>query len=116
MAMKISDQPFDQRVQKNIENDFMRNAVQDAQERLRKRRLEAAEELGNWEEWRSLGEQIRKHTLENLDYYLHQLSENVAKRGGHVFFCSNSGGSERLHPKRYQEKKRLAKLSNRNRW
>lgn len=63
----------------------MRNAVQDAQERLRKRRLEAAEELGNWEEWRSLGEQIRKHTLENLDYYLHQLSENVAKRGGHVF-------------------------------
>ncbi|MED0704281.1 LutB/LldF family L-lactate oxidation iron-sulfur protein [Aeribacillus composti] len=90
MAMKISDQPFDQRVQKNIENDFMRNAVQDAQERLRKRRLEAAEELGNWEEWRSLGEQIRKHTLENLDYYLHQLSENVAKRGGHVFFAQTA--------------------------
>lgn len=115
MAMKISDQPFDQRVQKNIENDFMRNAVQDAQERLRKRRLEAAEELGNWEEWRSLGEQIRKHTLENLDYYLHQLSENVAKRGGHVFFAQTAEEAND-YIQSVIKKKRLAKLSNRNRW
>ena len=43
--------------------------------------------LGNWEEWRSHGEEIRQHVLENLDYYLEQLSENVAKRGGHVFFA-----------------------------
>ena len=47
----------------------------------------AADELGNWEEWRELGEQIRQHTLENLDYYLMQLSENVSKRGGHVYFA-----------------------------
>lgn len=90
MAMKISDQPFGQRLETNLKNDFMRNAVADAQERLRQRRLEAAEELGNWEEWRSLGEQIRKHTLDNLDFYLFQLSENVAKRGGHVFFASTA--------------------------
>ncbi|WP_078409201.1 LutB/LldF family L-lactate oxidation iron-sulfur protein [Priestia abyssalis] len=90
MAMKIGTDGFKDRVDKGINNEFMRMAVAGAQERLRTRRLDAAEELGNWEEWRSLGEEIRQHTLENLDYYLQQLSENVVKRGGHVFFASTA--------------------------
>ncbi|ASB87280.1 LutB/LldF family L-lactate oxidation iron-sulfur protein [Bacillus sonorensis] len=90
MAMKIGTQNFKDRVSKGLENDFMRGAVSGAQERLRARRLEAAEELGNWEEWRSLAEEIRQHVLENLDYYLEQLAENVAKRGGHVFFAETA--------------------------
>jgi L-lactate dehydrogenase complex protein LldF len=90
MAMKIGTGEFKERVDKGIHNSFMRSAVAGAQERLRTRRLEAAKELGNWEEWRALGEEIRKHTLENLDYYLLQLSENVAKRGGHVFFAQTA--------------------------
>ncbi len=90
MPMKIGDANFHERVETNLHNMFMRGAVAGAQERLHTRRLEAAEELGNWEEWRSLGEEIRQHTLENLDYYLMQLSENVAKRGGHVFFAQTA--------------------------
>ncbi|HYK72893.1 MAG TPA: LutB/LldF family L-lactate oxidation iron-sulfur protein [Pseudoneobacillus sp.] len=87
MAMKTSSADFNNRVQDGISNTFMRSAVSEAQDRLKTRRLDAAEELGNWEEWRSHGEEIRQHVLENLDYYLHQLSENVARRGGHVFFA-----------------------------
>lgn len=68
----------------------MRGAVAGAQERLRTRRLDAAEELGNWEEWRSHGEEIRQHTLDHLDYYLQELSENLQKRGGHVFFAATA--------------------------
>ncbi|MDA7027377.1 LutB/LldF family L-lactate oxidation iron-sulfur protein [Bacillus sp. CLL-7-23] len=90
MAMKIGTDKFKERVAKGIENDFMRGAVSSAQERLRARRLEAAEELGNWEEWRLLAEEIRQHVLENLDYYLEQLAENVAKKGGHVFFAETA--------------------------
>lgn len=90
MAMKIGTQHFKDRVAEGLENDFMRGAVSSAQERLRARRLEAAEELGNWEEWRSLAEEIRQHALENLDYYLEQLAENVAKKGGHVFFAETA--------------------------
>ncbi|AKS37782.1 amino acid dehydrogenase [Anoxybacillus gonensis] len=90
MAMKINTGEFHERVEKGIHNTFMRGAVAGAQERLRTRRLEAAAELGNWEQWRALGEEIRKHTLENLDYYLMQLSENVKKRGGHVFFAQTA--------------------------
>ncbi|MED0686021.1 LutB/LldF family L-lactate oxidation iron-sulfur protein [Anoxybacillus ayderensis] len=90
MAMKINTGEFHERVEKGIYNTFMRGAVAGAQERLRTRRLEAAAELGNWEQWRALGEEIRQHTLENLDYYLMQLSENVKKRGGHVFFAQTA--------------------------
>ncbi|KAB2338005.1 iron-sulfur cluster-binding protein [Cytobacillus depressus] len=90
MSMKIGTDDFKKRVDDGINNAFMRGAVSGAQERLMTRRIAAAEELGNWEEWRSLGEEIRQHVLENLDYYLYQLSENVAKRGGHVFFAETA--------------------------
>lgn len=90
MPMKIGSDDFNGRVEGGISNTFMRNAVSGAQERLQDRRLSAAAELGNWEDWRSLGEEIRQHVLENLDYYLNQLSENVAKRGGHVFFAETA--------------------------
>lgn len=87
MSMKISDKKFNERLDVGIHDEVMRNSVSSAQERLLTRKLAAAEELGNWEKWRDLGEQIRQHTLENLDYYLMQLSDNVSKRGGHVFFA-----------------------------
>lgn len=87
MSMKISDKKFNERLDVGIHDGAMRRSVSSAQERLLTRKLSAAEELGNWEKWRDLGEQIRQHTLENLDYYLMQLSDNVAKRGGHVFFA-----------------------------
>ncbi|MGC4379176.1 LutB/LldF family L-lactate oxidation iron-sulfur protein [Fictibacillus sp. Mic-4] len=87
MSMKITDETFKARIQKGLGNEFMRGAVSSAQNSLQGRRLGAAEELGDWEKWRELGEQIRQHVLENLDYYLMELSENVARRGGHVFFA-----------------------------
>ncbi|KYG31883.1 LutB/LldF family L-lactate oxidation iron-sulfur protein [Alkalihalobacillus trypoxylicola] len=87
MAMKIGEMEFNGRVDKGVKDTFMRNAVVSAQERLKNGRIHAAEELGNWEEWRDLSEEIRQHTLENLDYYLEQLADEVQKQGGHVFFA-----------------------------
>src|SRR4051794_35301400 len=90
MSMKIGTNDFTNRVDSGIHDTFMRGAVSGAQDRLEIRRLAAAEELGNWEEWRSLGEEIRQHVLENLDFYLQELSINVSKRGGHVFFAQTA--------------------------
>ena len=90
MAMKISNAQFPDRLDENLQNEFMRNAVASAQHRFQTRRTTATEQLGNWEEWRNHGEEIRKHVLANLDYYLYELSENVAKRGGHVFFAQTA--------------------------
>jgi L-lactate dehydrogenase complex protein LldF len=87
MAMKITDKKFNDRVGDGIQDKVMRRAISSAQERLQSRKQSAADELGNWEKWRDLGQQIRQHTLENLDYYLMQLSDNVSRRGGHVFFA-----------------------------
>lgn len=90
MGMKIGTAAFKERVDQGLSDSFMRGAVSAAQGRLRDGRLNAAEELGNWEDWRSHGEEIRKHTLEHLDYYLEMLVDNVSKRGGHVFFAQTA--------------------------
>lgn len=93
MAMKIGEKPFYDRVDDALEDDFMRNAMASAQDGLRDKKLNATERdeaIGDWETWRSAGEEIRRHTLENLDYYLEQLSENFAKLGGHVFFAETA--------------------------
>ncbi|MEC4589064.1 LutB/LldF family L-lactate oxidation iron-sulfur protein [Bacillus safensis] len=87
MSMKIGEKSFKERIGDGLEDAVMRGAVSSAQERLYKRRLTASEELGNWEKWRELGEEIRQHTLTHLDDYLYQLSESVSARGGHVFFA-----------------------------
>jgi L-lactate dehydrogenase complex protein LldF len=79
MAMKTSSAKFKDRVDEGIHNDFMRLAVSSAQERLHGRRLTAVDELGSWEDWRSLGEEIRQHVLSNLDFYLHKNAKKVVK-------------------------------------
>lgn len=88
--MKIGERSFDDRVQKGISNDYMRQTVRQAQGRLHTKKAQAEEDLGQWEKWRTLSDEIRSHTLENLDYYLEQLSENVVKNGGHVFFAETA--------------------------
>lgn len=87
MTLTISTDEFKERMEKGIHNDFMRGAVASAQNGMGIKRKRQADILGNWEDWRSHGAEIRQHVLENLDYYLEQLSENIARRGGHVFFA-----------------------------
>lgn len=103
--MKISDDKFFGRVEKGLKNDFMREAVSSAQGRLKERKQIAQVELGNWEEWRNLSEEIRQHTLENLDYYLEQFAVNVSKRGGHVFFATTAEEANEYVAKIVQNKK-----------
>lgn len=90
MAMKTSAEQFKDRVENNLNDSFMRGAISSAQNRFQSRRQERVNELENWEEWRAHGEEIRKHVLDNLDAYLYELSENVMKRGGHIFFAETA--------------------------
>lgn len=90
MSMKTSDVIFKQRIKDQMQDSFMRKSVANAQERMFTNRQIAADRLGNWDQWREMGMDIRNHVLEHLDYYLHQLSENVQKNGGHVFFAETA--------------------------
>ncbi|WP_249871225.1 LutB/LldF family L-lactate oxidation iron-sulfur protein [Oceanobacillus saliphilus] len=98
MPMKIGEKQFFDRIEDALQDDFMRHAMASAQDRLRGKKLAATEgdkTIGDWEEWRSAGEEIRRHTLENLDFYLDQLSENFAERGGHVYFAETAEDANR---------------------
>ncbi|WP_397538718.1 LutB/LldF family L-lactate oxidation iron-sulfur protein [Rummeliibacillus pycnus] len=95
MPIKISNDQFLDKVKANLQDQFMRSSMTGAQDGLRLSRLKNIKELGNWEEWRSHGEEIRKHVIENLDYYLHELSENVEKHGGYVFFAETAEDANR---------------------
>jgi L-lactate dehydrogenase complex protein LldF len=43
--------------------------------------------LPHYQELRTQANAIKKHTIENLDYYLEQLESNVVAHGGRVVFC-----------------------------
>ncbi|GIN92319.1 lactate utilization protein B [Siminovitchia terrae] len=90
MGIKIGNAAFDVRADEALRDQNVQGAVPSAQERLQSVRLKAVGELDDWERWRDLGEEIRSHTIDNLDYYLTELSNNVAKRGGHVFFAETA--------------------------
>lgn len=44
-----------------------------------------------FERWRDQAHQIKKHTLENLDYYLEKLEYKVTANGGQVIFARDGG-------------------------
>ncbi|MCG3887390.1 iron-sulfur cluster-binding protein [Photobacterium leiognathi] len=104
MSMKTSNQKFKDRIHVKMKDESMRAAVANAQERMFKNRAIAAEKLGNWEEWREMGMDIRNHVLENLDYYLQQLSDNVENNGGHVYFAATAEDATNYIEKIIQQK------------
>lgn len=87
MALSTSEKDFKTRIEDSMNDTFMRKAVAKSQDDQWVKRETSRKELGNWEEWREVGEQIRQHTLSHLDYYLEQFAENVTKKGGKVFFA-----------------------------
>ena len=46
-----------------------------------------ADVLPHYQDLRNEANAIKKHTIENLDYYLEQLESNVIAHGGKVVFC-----------------------------
>lgn len=82
--MTLYKEIVEKRVDKALADDFLRKATRRATDRLRLNKYKAAEDLGDWEEWRLAGDSIRTHVIANLDFYLKQLIEQVEKNGGKV--------------------------------
>jgi L-lactate dehydrogenase complex protein LldF len=81
------DLHFRDRSRKAVNDTQMRQAIHKAVDRLSANKVKAEQELGNWDAWREQGKRLRKHTVDNLDYYLAQLADNVRNNGGHVHFA-----------------------------
>ena len=55
-------------------------------------RVAAIQEVGpqRWEELRQQASEIKRHTLDNLDYYLELLCDRVSQNGGEVHFAADA--------------------------
>lgn len=82
--------PLEERAKVALNDEFLRKAVRFTTEKLRNGRKTAAEELGNWQDWRTQGRDIRLHTIAHLDYYLSLFVNNLRAAGGHVHFASTA--------------------------
>ncbi|MFC6275950.1 LutB/LldF family L-lactate oxidation iron-sulfur protein [Psittacicella hinzii] len=90
MSLSTSNLPLKQRIDKEVNNQVLRKNLIKAQNVIGTNRAKMMEELGHFEEWRDLCEQIRNHVIMNLDGYLNQLADKVEANGGKVFFAQTA--------------------------
>lgn len=88
MSIRTSDLPLQQRIRAELDKDFMRAAIANAQDLLNRKRADVFEELGDYQAWRDQASAIRSHTLENLDFYLDLFAGNAEKNGAKVSFAA----------------------------
>jgi len=75
-----------------IANPRLAEAYRSSALRLFTHRLNAIGEVPGFERLRDLGREVKRHTIENLDYYLAQFADSVERNGGKVHWAST--GSE----------------------
>ncbi len=82
------DVPMD-RFNQTLDDPRLQVAIYSATQRLIDHRAGAVaeERLPDYQALRTRANEIKKHTIENLDYYLEQLESNVVAHGGQVVFC-----------------------------
>jgi L-lactate dehydrogenase complex protein LldF len=80
---------FDEKIRKSLGNEGVQLAVYAATGRLAVKRSEtvAPAALPEYQELRTQANAVKKHTIENLDYYLQRFEANLAARGGKVVYC-----------------------------
>jgi L-lactate dehydrogenase complex protein LldF len=83
---------FDQKIHETLANPNLQLAVYTATGRLKDKRTEtvAASVLPDYQELRAQANALKKHTIDNLDYYLEQFERNVEAHGGKVVFCKDA--------------------------
>lgn len=87
---KVNAATVKERASIALNNDFLRQAVKFTTEKLKGGKLQASEELGNWEAWRERGRLIRLHTIEYLDYYLTQFANHARAQGVQIHFAASA--------------------------
>ncbi len=79
-------------IRQTLNDPRLQQAIDSSTRRLMDHRAKvvAPDRLPNYQELRTAAHQIKKHTIENLDYYLSELEKNVLAHGGKVVFCTDA--------------------------
>jgi L-lactate dehydrogenase complex protein LldF len=81
--------PYSDKIDQTVANANLQLAIYTATGRLVAKRKSAItdDQLPDYQELRTLANALKKHTIENLDYYLERTEESVLRNGGKVIFC-----------------------------
>jgi L-lactate dehydrogenase complex protein LldF len=82
---------FDHKIHDTLADANLQLAIYTATGRLKEKRIEAVADdiLPDYQELRSHANAIKKHAIENLDYYLEEFERNVEAHGGKVVYCKD---------------------------
>ena len=82
---------FDQKIHSTLSDASLQLAIYTATGRLKEKRIECVspESLPDYQDLRSQANAIKKHSIENLDYYLEEFERNLEARGGKVVYCKD---------------------------
>ncbi len=83
---------YSEKIDQTIADPALQLAIYTATGRLIAKRQGAVggDLLPEYQDMRTKANLIKKHTIENLDYYLEQVEANVERNGGKVVFCSDA--------------------------
>jgi L-lactate dehydrogenase complex protein LldF len=83
---------FDQKIHDTLLDSRLQTAIYAATGRLmdHRRNAIAGDRIPDYQDLRTAANGLKKHTLENLDYYLEQFEQAVASHGGKVVWCRDA--------------------------
>jgi len=83
---------FDHKIHDTLSDPRLQLAIYTATGRLKDSRTNnvALNVLPDYQDLRTQANALKKHTIENLDYYLEQFERNVEARGGKVIWCKDA--------------------------
>ena len=82
---------FDRKIHNTLADANLQLAIYTATARLKDKRVEtvAPDALPDYQELRTQANAVKKHTIENLDYYLEEFERNVEAHGGKVVYAKD---------------------------
>ena len=78
------------KIRETIADPDLQKAIYTATGRLMAHRAGSLDQLPEYQDLRTTAHELKRHTIENLDYYVEQFEQNVNSHGGKVVFCANA--------------------------
>jgi L-lactate dehydrogenase complex protein LldF len=99
---------FDEKIHTTLADANLQLAIYTSTARLKQGRIDSTDALPDYQELRTQANALKKHAIDNLDYYLEEFERNVEAHGGKVVYCKD--GTEVADFVLSLARKRAAKL------
>jgi len=78
------------KILQTVADPNLQKAIYTATGRLMAHRASSLESFPEYQDLRTAAHELKRHTIDNLDYYLEQFEQNVAAHGGKVVFANDA--------------------------